>query len=141
MMPKPKMICWLLVALAFLRVVLSTFLWHFPDILLELLAPYIVLVIGLCFVRTESTGRWGIAVSGLLALVTFISVYQGPREFWQNLSLWIHSIVACQMLIGGLFLFGALRSRPPAELGASPNGGPPERLGNSEVGGGPPSVS
>ncbi len=140
-MPKLKMIAWLLIALACLRVVLSRFLWHFPDILLELLAPYIVLAVGLRFVRTEKAGRWAIGLSGLLASVTFVSVYAGPREFWQNLSLWIHSITVCQMLVGGLFVFGALCSRPVAEPCIAPNGGPAQRFGNSGIGGGPPSMT
>jgi hypothetical protein len=57
MILKLKVISWLLIAAACLRLLLARFMWHFPEILLQLLAPYFFLAIGVVLVRTERVGR------------------------------------------------------------------------------------
>ena len=146
---KLKSISLLLIGLACARLVLSAFMWHFPDVLLQLAIPHVILVIGVSLVRTDRMGRWAVGTSGLLAVVTFVSVYEAPREFWTYLSLWITSIVACQTIVAVLFSFESFRQflhcrrnpRTLAEPNAPPNGGLATPVANSGATEGPPSVS
>ena len=144
-----KRICWVLIAMACVLPVASRFMREFPEVLLQLMVPYAFLAVGIALVRTDTMGRWAVGVSTLMTVMTFITAYEAPREFWRYLSLWVDTITVCQSVLAVLFLFGSYRQLLShrrgecnfAEPTAPPNGGPAIRSGNSGASGGPPSVS
>ena len=107
-----KTISWILIALGCGRIVLSRFVGPmrvFPEIHLQLMIPYAFLAAAVVLLRSERMAGWSVGVCALLALVTFVTVYQAPREFWRYLSLWIDYICIGQSVVAVVFLFESFR--------------------------------
>jgi hypothetical protein len=81
----------------------------FWDAHLELMIPYTFLAASLFFVQTNRSARWAAGVSCMITIVTVITAYELPREFWKYLSVWVNYITVGQSVVAAAFLFHAFR--------------------------------
>ncbi len=105
---------WILILAGFGRIVASLAFFGQPfevyvPLHLKLVAPLAILAVALALVHTERMARWALGVVCIQVVVTFITCYEAPRDFWQYLTIWIHYIFLGQTAVAGLFLAESLR--------------------------------
>ena len=101
---------WILLVAGFGRIAASlAFFNAFLMMHLKLAVPLALLAVALSFIRTERMARWAFGVVSVQVVVTFITCYEAPRDFWRYLTLWIDYISLGQSAVAGLFLAESLR--------------------------------
>ena len=109
---KLRRIAWLLIVLAFGRLIISTFfgpMSDHPTMHFELTAPYLFFVVAVFLIRTNSMARWASGVAALLAVVTWITEYEAEHHVWAYLQFWVDHISLGQSVVAVFFLFEAVR--------------------------------